>query len=161
MAVETLDETKRFPNVDLVAESLQDLMAELDLGSRDVTLVLTSDEVIAAMNRRDRDVTGPTDVLSYPTSEPTDVNFPVIDHLGDIVISLDTAAKQAAEAGHDLLEEVAILAAHGLMHLAGNDHEDAEKWRPFEVAQRRMSELVARQHERTATGHRPEKETGS
>lgn len=144
MAVETLDETKRFRDADRLGRLLEELMVELALETRAVTLVLTTDDVIAGMNLRDREIAGPTDVLSYSTSEPTDVNFPVIDHLGDVVISIDTAAKQAAEAGHDVLTEVATLAAHGLIHLTGLDHQHAAEWPPFEAAQRRMVELLKR-----------------
>jgi len=148
VAVETLDETTRFPDIERLTALLEELMAELGLGERDLTLVLTTDEAIAYLNLRDREVKGPTDVLSYPTSEPTDVDFPVLDHLGDVFISTDTAASQATAAGHDVLTEVAILAAHGLLHLSGLDHQDAAAWRPFEAAQRRMVELVKRSAER-------------
>lgn len=149
MAVEVLDETRRFLDADAVGRALEALMAELDLAGRELTLVLTTDDVIAGLNLRDRNVDGPTDVLSYPTSEPTDTNFPVIEHLGDIVISLDTAAVQAAEAGHALVHEVATLAAHGLMHLTGLDHLDAQEWAPFESAQRRIRELLGREEQRS------------
>lgn len=145
MAVELLDETQRFRGAERVRTALETLMEELDLGGRELTMVLTTDAVIAGLNLRDRGVEGPTDVLSYPTSEPTDHGFPVVDHLGDIVISVDTAAAQAAAAGHDLLTEVGVLAAHGLVHLTGLDHHDAEEWTPFEAAQRRITELLARE----------------
>lgn len=142
MAVETLDETRRFPHVELLSALLESLMAELGLSAREVTLVLTDDEAIASLNARDRGVRGPTDVLSYPTYEPLEDAFPQVDHLGDIFISLDTAAVQAERAGHELLSEVAILAAHGLMHLSGLDHQDDEQWLPFNAAQRRIVELL-------------------
>lgn len=148
MAVEVLDETRRFPGVEALRAALEGLMAELGLDDREVTVVLTTDEVIAGLNLRDRDVDGPTDVLSYPTSEPTDTDFPVIEHLGDVVISVDTAGVQAAEAGHGLLAEVATLAAHGLVHLTGHDHHEEPQWQPFESAQRRIRELLAGEEQR-------------
>ena len=141
MPVETLDETQTFDHVEKLTALLETLMTELDLGDREVTLVLTNDEVIAGLNARDRDVSGPTDVLSYPTFEPTDIGFPHVPHLGDIFISLDTAETQAAAATTDLFAEVATLAAHGLLHLSGLDHQDDEQWRPFNEAQRRILEL--------------------
>lgn len=141
MAVETLDETLGFPHAETLTALLEALMTERGLSDRDFTLVLTDDERIAELNARDREVEGPTDVLSYPTSEPTDVGFPQVAHLGDVFISLDTAAVQADAAGHDLLDEVATLAAHGLMHLCGYDHQEAEDWQPFYAAQERIRKL--------------------
>lgn len=142
MPVEAIDETGRYPRASEVAAVLENLLAEWGQGAREVTLVLVDDAKIAHLNERDRGVPGPTDVLSYPTSEPTDVGFPAVPHLGDVVVSLDTAARQAAAAGHDLDTEVATLAAHGLTHLLGHDHVTEEEWRPFVAAQERAVALL-------------------
>ncbi len=142
MAVEILDETQRYPRAERLARALEDLLDELEAVERDVTVVLIDDAVMAERNLRDRGVDGPTDVLSYPTFEPDDEGFPPVPHLGDIFISLDTAARQAAERGHDLEQEVLVLAAHGLTHLRGLDHRDEREWRPFHAAERRIVELA-------------------
>lgn len=99
----------------------------LDVG---VTFVL--DLEMRALNRRWRNKDQPTDVLSFSAVEgvdaddDTDDGFVVggdVDVLGDLVISVETAARQADEFGHDVDVEVAVLVAHGLMHLCGLDHE--------------------------------------
>ncbi len=117
-------------------------MGELGATERELTLVLLEDAAIAERNAADRGVDGPTDVLSYPTREPDDVGFPEVPHLGDILISLETAARQAEEHGHSLEAEVVVLAAHGLVHLLGHDHQDDAGWQPFLAAQKRALELA-------------------
>ena len=141
MPVEAIDETGRYPRAPELAEVLQALLEERGHGDREATLVIVDDATIARMNERDRGVPGPTDVLSYPTWEPTDVGCPPVPHLGDVFVSIDTAARQAEAAGHDLDTEVATLAAHGLTHLLGHDHRTAEEWQPFVAAQERAVAL--------------------
>ena len=68
-----------------------------------------------ALNRRFRNKNQATDVLSFPSQAP--------GVAGDIAISLEIAAANAAELGHDLATEVKILILHGMLHLAGFDHE--------------------------------------
>ncbi len=75
-----------------------------------------------SLNRRYRGKDRTTDVLSFSLREGT---FPRIQPnvLGDIVISVPAAARQAAEAGHPLIREIERLLVHGLLHLLGYDHE--------------------------------------
>ena len=82
----------------------------------EVTVLLTTDDGIRALNRRFRKKNKATDVLSFP-AEP---GFGVA---GDLAISVDTAARQAEEQGHRLGLELRVLMLHGLLHLAGMDHE--------------------------------------
>jgi probable rRNA maturation factor len=117
-------------------------MDELGLGEREVTVVLVDDPAIRELNRAHRDVDEATDVLSYPTSEPDDDGFPEIPHLGDVIISLDTAARQAPDHDHDLMQEVMVLAAHGLVHLMGYDHDTEEAWQIFTKAETRVLTLA-------------------
>jgi len=91
---------------------------------REVTVVLVGDRTIRALKREHWGEDAASDVLSFPTWEPGDPFVP--PHLGDIFISLDTAARQAAARGHSLTREVALLASHGLAHLLGHDHPHAE-----------------------------------
>ena len=80
-----------------------------------LTVAVTTDARVRALNRRFRGVSKPTDVLSFPADEPGE--------LGDIVIARGVAARQARELGHPLATELKVLALHGLLHLLGYDHE--------------------------------------
>jgi probable rRNA maturation factor len=99
-------------------------MTHFGVQDREVTVVLVGDRTIRRLKREHWDEDAATDVLSFPTWEPGDPFVP--PHLGDIVISLDTAARQAAARGHSLTREVTLLASHGLTHLVGHDHPHAE-----------------------------------
>ncbi len=81
------------------------------------TIAFVSDKTIRQLNRQFRGIDRATDVLSFPTEDPDKTN------LGDIAISVETAAKQARENGLKFDEEVAQLILHGLLHLSGYDHE--------------------------------------
>jgi rRNA maturation RNase YbeY len=87
--------------------------------------VLADDPFVAALNAEWRGVHDTTDVLSFPQEEPVAPGRfaapPAV--LGDIVISTETAARQAAELGHPLEVELRVLLVHGLLHLVGHDHE--------------------------------------
>ena len=79
------------------------------------TIAFVSDKTIRDLNNQFRGINKSTDVLSFPAEED--------DNLGDIAISLDTAAAQCMENGLTLDEEIAQLMLHGLLHLSGYDHE--------------------------------------
>ncbi|MEO8505961.1 MAG: rRNA maturation RNase YbeY [Acidobacteriota bacterium] len=79
---------------------------------------LTSDAEVQRLNRRFRSKDKPTDVLSFP-GETTADGY----HVGDIVISVPTARRQAAEAEHSAERELKVLLLHGLLHCLGYDHE--------------------------------------
>lgn len=99
-----------------------------------VTLVITDDEEIRQLNRQFRQVDAPTDVLAFPAA----ADAPFVEapgrprYLGDVIISYPRAAAQAAEAGHPVEAELALLAVHGTLHLMGYDHaipqEKAAMW---------------------------------
>jgi probable rRNA maturation factor len=141
--IELLDETERYPHAEHLVSTLTALLEELGLGERELTVVLMDDESIALHNLADRGEAGPTDVLSYPTAEPDDDGFPQVPHLGDVLISVETAERQAEEHGHSLMDEVLVLAAHGLTHLRGFDHQTEADWQPFRDAQARVLVLGA------------------
>jgi probable rRNA maturation factor len=146
--VEVLDETGRFRRRSGVAEVLRRVASGLGLdepvagAAREMTLLLVDDAGIARRNAADRGVAGPTDVLSYPLREPDDVGFPEVPHLGDVVVSVDTARRQA-RGRRPTWHEVAVLATHGLLHLHGFDHQAPADWVPFESAQA-LAEAEAR-----------------
>ncbi len=87
-----------------------------------VSVLLTTDAELKRLNRTFRNKNKPTDVLSFPAA-PIPGLPQAHQHAGDLAISLDTAARQAAEHGHHLADELRILLLHGLLHLAGLDHE--------------------------------------
>jgi probable rRNA maturation factor len=94
-------------------------------------LTLTNDEHVREYNRRYRGIDEPTDVLAFAAQEkPSDQRFqapPGTEHwLGDIVISLPTARRQARVAKHSVDAEVRLLAVHGFLHLLGYDHADRD-----------------------------------
>jgi probable rRNA maturation factor len=85
-----------------------------------VTILLTSDEMLRSLNRRFRGKNKATDVLSFPA----DATAPGAEEIaGDLAISVPTARRQAAGQGHSLSTEIKVLILHGLLHLAGYDHE--------------------------------------
>jgi probable rRNA maturation factor len=90
----------------------------------DLTIVLTDDAQLHALNREYLDVDAPTDVLSFPASE-TDPET-ARRYLGDILISVPRAEAQARGGGHALEAEVQLLAVHGTLHLLGYDHAEAD-----------------------------------
>jgi probable rRNA maturation factor len=141
--VEILDETNRYPSIKRLRTILNTFLREQKI-LQSVTLVLCDDATIHRMNLEHRGEDYATDVLSYPTMEPDDVDIPEIDHLGDIFISVDTAEKQAITHHHDLESEVLTLAAHGITHLRGFDHTTEDEWKKFRAAQQRVLELRAK-----------------
>jgi len=147
---EILGEARRYPSRNALKRALNTLKAELGVGDKQLTLVLTDDAEIHALNREHLGVDSPTDVLSFPLFEPTDddfpdvPHFPKVPHLGDVAISLDTAQRQADAAGHTLETEVGTLAAHGLTHLLGHDHPTEDAWATFRTNQTRIVALLRR-----------------
>jgi len=119
--------------------SLAALMSELGYGDHAVTMVLTDDAEIRRLKKEHWGEDAATDVLSFPTFEPGDPFVP--PHLGDIVISLDTAKRQAEEYKHSLETEVRILAAHSLWHLLGHDHTSEAEWQGFHRVQAQIQTL--------------------
>jgi probable rRNA maturation factor len=88
----------------------------------DVTIAFVSNRQMRELNRLWRGKTGTTDVLSFPAGEDEFAN-PDGSNLGDVVISVQQAARQAEVHGLTLDEEIAQLILHGLLHLCGYDHE--------------------------------------
>ena len=111
-----------------------------------VEVLLTSDAELKRLNKTFRNKNKPTDVLSFPA--PAEITG---QHAGDLAVSLETAARQAAEHGHSLRDEVRILLLHGVLHLAGEDHEiDAGEMAAREAVLRRQLGLPTSLIERAA-----------
>lgn len=101
-----------------LAEWLGPLVAAIAPAASTLTVRLTDDVEMRELNRRYRGRERTTDVLSFAGEET-----PEGAHLGDVVISLPVAARQAREAGHELAMELRELALHGVLHCLGHDHE--------------------------------------
>ncbi|MEO0852951.1 MAG: rRNA maturation RNase YbeY [Cyanobacteria bacterium J06648_11] len=118
----------------------------------ELSLVFSDDEAIRALNRQYRHVDRATDVLAFAAREtqlpdlPQDVSnvtgFLPFVMLGDIVVSVATAQKQAIAQQHSLVEELAWLVAHGLLHLLGWDHPDERSLQQMIRQQRELLESV-------------------
>lgn len=107
----------------------------------EVSLTVTGDEEIRAINRDQRGIDAATDVLSFPmTQYPQAGDFAFLEEaadafhpesgelmLGDIVISADHVRRQAREYGHSELREFAFLTAHSMLHLIGYDHMEPQE----------------------------------
>ena len=93
----------------------------------EVTLLLTDDDQLQALNKEYRGINEPTDVLSFESGETLPGMKEDESYLGDIVISVPMAERQARQGGHTLKAELQLLAVHGTLHLLGHDHEDPEE----------------------------------
>ena len=109
-----------------LAAFLERIAADVAPGDpRGATLRIVSDRNIRALNRRYRDRDRATDVLAFP-ADPVPAELlsgAESDYLGDLVVSAETAARQARDAGVELGDEIRVLAVHGYLHLLGYDHE--------------------------------------
>lgn len=107
----------------------------------EVRILLCEDEVSAWFNQRYRGAVGPTDVLAFP-QEPGPAEDPAATPLGDVVIAVPTARRQAEEYGWSVAEELALLALHGVLHLLGYRDEQEEERHQMQAAEARYFERV-------------------
>jgi|SRR5579872_54297 len=116
-----------------LAKFCERVQRELGFPEESVTICFVSDPAIARMNRKFRDKQGPTDVLSFPARR-TKARWArsfrrasktgADQYVGDIVISPETAQRFARRGSHGLASELRVLILHGMVHLAGYDHEN-------------------------------------
>ena len=127
---------------------LNDLAPNLSpINAYEVSLRLTNDAEIQQLNTDYRQQSKPTDVLSFAALETEIPGADVVHeqqpvYLGDIIISVETATRQAFESHHSLSQEVAWLAAHGLLHLLGWDHPDDQSLTQMLDKQTQLLSLV-------------------
>jgi len=122
------------------------MLCSLHRAEAELSILLTDDASILELNQTYRGKARPTDVLSFPVSGPMLTSLPgQAEVLGDIVLSLDTAARQAKARGRPLLEEVRFLLAHGLLHLLGYDHDTKAKKHQMTLATRRLVRASSRE----------------
>jgi len=125
-----------------VAADARRLLDALREDAAELTVSLVDDATIRRLNRTYRGTDRPTDVLAFAMREgartPGDQAV-----LGDVVISLDTATRQASERGVPTAEEVRTLLIHGVLHLLGYDHErSAAEARRMHAMERRLRALL-------------------
>ncbi|MCH9640772.1 MAG: rRNA maturation RNase YbeY [Actinomycetia bacterium] len=111
----------------------------------ELSMVLLDTAAMADLHMRWMDLPGPTDVMSFPMDElepggRPDAQEPGPSMLGDIVLCPEFAAKQAAEAGHPLGQELALLTVHGVLHLLGFDHAEPDEEKEMFALQRELLE---------------------
>ncbi|XXX77172.1 rRNA maturation RNase YbeY [Sorangium sp. So ce134] len=142
------------------------MLAHLALQGVELSVALVDDDAIHELNRTYRRKDKPTDVLAFPmldqngaTSRRRGRRGPVDPSawhglLGDVIVSIDTAARQADERGRPLLDEITMLLGHGLLHLLGYDHKtDAEEREMTALTQE--LEAAAASRGSSPTGIRP------
>ena len=105
---------------------------------KELSILLCGDRTIRALNRQYRKKDQATDVLAFPMEDAS--AGPPSRLLGDVVISVPTATRQAAERDRPIIAEVTFLLAHGLLHLLGCDHATGREEREMEA---RTAELLA------------------
>ncbi len=120
------------PYRDRVAEELLHRAARVCLedaekAAAELTLVISDDETVCALNRAYRGVDAPTDVLAFGGDTPEFVTAPdSVHYLGDVIISYPRAVEQAT-GRHTPMEELVLLVVHGVLHLLGYDHATAQE----------------------------------
>ena len=128
------------------------MLACLDLSHAELSIALTDDEEIHELNRIFRKRDKPTDVLAFamregegpPAAPIGDAAHDAAEMLGDVVVSVDTARRQAASRGHPLETEVRELLAHDLLHLIGYDHQTRDEARVMGAETRRLCRAAVR-----------------
>ena len=127
----------------MLRQAVRRLLMSEGLGTAEVSVLLTDDLTICDLNRTYRGVEMPTDVLSF-SQEDSGSGAPELpgikgrpELLGDVVISVETARRNAAGEGHSTINEIRWLILHGVLHLLGYDHErDAGEMIALELAMR-------------------------
>lgn len=112
-------------------------------GESALSLTLVGDETIRELNREHRGKDKATDVLSFPLFEPGEETGGEAERLlGDVVISVDTARRQAAEYDAPLQNEIYRLLIHGILHVLGHDHEVPDERAAMEAEERRLAAAI-------------------
>ena len=107
----------------MLHEGIRKIYSTLDISPASLTILFSDDLHIQRLNREFRNKDKPTDVLSFPGGDPIPGMPEPGRYLGDIIISVPTASRQANESGHSLEAELQLLVIHGVLHLLGYDHE--------------------------------------
>lgn len=149
--IEVNDESGFAPAVDLaeVSELASRVLAEMRVHPQaDLNILFADEDTMEELHIKWLGLPGPTDVMSFPMDElrpsPPGTD-PQPGMLGDIVICPSVAAAQAEKSGHATMEEVLLLATHGILHLLGYDHaEEGERKKMFDLQRRLLLTFLAR-----------------
>ena len=129
-------------DIEAVRRYARSVMAETGHEAFELSVLLADDAYVRELNRQYRNVDRTTNVLAFPQQNSSHT-LPLPALLGDVVISVEKAARDSARAGYTLLDELKKLVVHGILHLSGHDHRT-------EPQARRMRQLEQAIIERTA-----------
>jgi probable rRNA maturation factor len=118
------------------------MLAAVQSSDKEWSVVFTGDDQIQNLNRIYRKKNKPTDVLAFPQADALH-GHQAGKLLGDVIVSVPTARRQAAKARRDLLSEVTMLMGHGLLHLLGWDHATAAEDRRMRRETARLCRAAA------------------
>ena len=132
-------------SLDRIRETARSLLKDLGKTEAELSLLITDDEQIAEINKAYLDRSGPTNVIAFPMGGS---GFPGLpgELLGDVVISVETAEREAWDAGYEMEERFTELLIHGILHLLGYDHETNEQ--DAKQMSEKSEELLAQLKER-------------
>lgn len=128
------------PDQKRISDLCEFILKYFDLFDKEISISFVSDEEIRSLNAAYRNIDASTDVLSFALNEGEDLFDDSM--LGDIVISADTAKRQACELSHPLFAEIDNLIVHSMLHLLGYDHtEKEERIRMFDIHKKILKEF--------------------
>lgn len=124
---------------DSIKQKTEKILSDLSCEESELSILFVNDNKIQKLNKEYRGIDRPTDVLSFSMDEGEGGGInPWL--LGDVIISLETAARQAEEKGHSLEKEVLILLIHGILHLLGYEHENSPEY--AKVMEKKEKEIL-------------------
>ncbi|HEX3827323.1 MAG TPA: rRNA maturation RNase YbeY [Sporichthyaceae bacterium] len=143
MNVDICNESGHEIDVNALLDLVRHVLDEMRIHPQaELSLLLVDSIAMERLHVQWMDEPGPTDVLAFPMDElrPGRRDDPAEDPglLGDVVLCPEVAQQQAAEAGHSTADELHLLCTHGILHLLGYDHVDAESEREMFAEQRRL-----------------------
>lgn len=138
--IEIVNRQRRRVDLARLRRTARGALRALGVADHEVSLTLVGDRRIRALNARYRGVRRRTDVLAFPLDGPAPL-------LGEVVVSVETARRQAGRLGHSLVEELDLLVVHGLLHLVGYDDRDPGEARLMHA---REIEILSRLYARPA-----------
>jgi len=131
------------------------MLAHAGLGDVELSVVVVDDAAMRELNRRYRRQDRPTDVLAFAMAEGEQAPAIRPELLGDVVLSADTARRQARSRGVPLLDELTLLLAHGLLHLLGHDHRSRATEREMMVGALELARAASARSRPCARCSRP------
>ncbi|AKT35927.1 uncharacterized protein CMC5_000380 [Chondromyces crocatus] len=128
------------------------MISHLALQGVELSIALVDDATIHTLNRDYRHKDKPTDVLAFPLDEKVSAATGGRRLLGDVIVSVDTARRQAGQRRRPLLDEMTMLLGHGLLHLLGYDHQTDEQEREMTALTVELEVAAAQRRKATRAG---------